>query len=767
MVDQLITDNRKRTNIQPLFFLLMALLLEAIFYNISFDILLIVLLFSTAFALGSFFDVKGRLHTIDKVLVQLCLGFGIVGFIIWLTTFHNFNYKSLYLTSSFIVLALRYRQILMAARYFQKVIVMTDKRNKLFFPIILSFIFFYIINASYPILRSDASVKHLAIPFNILNKTNWDYNVIEGEYFGDYALLSHMYSLFLLALGGTKALQLFVAAISFMSLFMLLRISVKINDSNSYVNVISLLYLTTPIIFMVSNNLFVDIFPLFFFLAVFLLINDFKSDIIHQNIFLIAFLMGSAIFAKQSAMFFLVPAILFIACSIIISASHKGTHLPDKTIFIKVIGSVFCFLLPFLPSMLVVWHKTGNPFFPYYNATFGSIYFEKLNFVDERWEGYPLRLNLRSFLSMIFHSSRHWEWADGGIGYFLLLLPLVPVILFIKRNKTAVSMLVFTLIAYWVSTFGSSNLRYKMGMIALSIPLCALVTVTIVHLVRNEKVRSIALYGIVMALLVPNFYYIFEPKWLSFNPRMLTPNQNLTLVENEPILSAINRKGVRVLSNNDVARGAFSGEFYNVMWYNSFLMEKVISREVSPSEYLKAFDYYLIRKDLPYCYPEFFSLDTKEVREVLEPFDEDDQYRLFKIKHDNVLKSEVFENPVRVTAQKPETRQFINQYRAYRIIIEAGKTDGKESNGRFQINWADTQGSFSITLFKVNAGKNMYTSPVIESAPGAKRGVLYLTSHNEIPILIYSYRLIGIEKKTDFLQDALRAYDKKWPHLSR
>lgn len=754
-------------NIKLPFFLLASVLMEAIYYNVAFDILLIIFLFSTAFALGSFFDVKGRLHTIDKAFVQLCLGFGIVGFIIWLTTFHNLNYKSLYLTLSFIAVALRYRQLLMAAQYFQKVILMTNKRNKLFFPIILLFIFFYIINASYPILRSDASVKHLSIPFNILNKTNWDYNVIEGEYFGDYALLSHMYSLFLMALGGTKALQLFVAAVSFISLLMLLRISAKIDDSNSYLNAISLLYLTTPIIFIFSNNLFVDIFPLFFFLAILLLITNFKRDVISRNIYIIAFLMGSAIFAKQSSVYFLIPTLVFITCLTFIPAFKEKTFSPNKAFFIRGVVSLLFFLLPFFPSMLVIWHKTGNPFFPYYNAIFGSMYFQKSNFVDLRWEEYPLRLNLRSFLSMIFHSSRHWEWADGGIGYFLLLLPVVAVILFIKRNKMAISLFYFTLFSYWVSTFGSSNLRYKMGMIALSIPLCLLAVASIFHLVRNEKVRSIALYGIVMVLLVPNFYYILKPKWLTFSPMMLKPNQDLTLVGNELVLSAINKKGVRVLSNNDPARGAFRGEFYNIMWYNSFLLEKVISKEISPIEFLKAFDYYLMRKDLPYYYPEFFSLDIKEIGEVLEPLCEDDYYRLFKIKDKDVLKSEVFERPLLVTVQKPETRHFINQYQAYRIIIEAERIKGKESSGRFQINWADKQGRHSITTFNLNPGRNTYTSPIIEASPSAERGVLYLVSHDNTPILIHSYRLIGIKKKTDFLQDALHVYDKKWPHLSK
>jgi hypothetical protein len=176
----------------------------------------------------------------------------------------------------------------------------------------------------------------------------------------------------------------------------------------------------------------------------------------------------------------------------------------------------------------------------------------------------------------------------------------------------------------------------------------------------------------------------------------------------------------------------------------------------------------MIRKDQPYSCPEFFSLDKKEIREILEPFSEDKDYRLFKIKDEEVLKSEIFESPPVVTAQKPETREFINEYKAYKIVIEAEKTNGKECSGRFQINWADNEGTFSIFLFKLNNGKNIYTSLIIEdTSVGAKKGVLYLTSDNDTPILIHSYRLIGLKRKSTFLQKALDSYDKKWPHLSK
>ena len=101
------------------------------------------------------------------------------------------------------------------------------------------------------------------------------------------------------------------------------------------------------------------------------------------------------------------------------------------------------------------------------------------------------------------------------------------------------------------------------------------------------------------------------------------------------------------------------------------------------------------------------------------------------------------------------------------LIIQKEFSGFSDTNERLDLLALDKQGRHSITTFNLNPGRNTYTSPIIEASPSAERGVLYLVSHDNTPILIHSYRLIGIKKKTDFLQDALHVYDKKWPHLSK
>ena len=80
-------------------------LFEVVYFNIVFDFLLLGLLFMTAISLGSFFKIK--VFGIDKVLISFSLGLGSLGFLLWLSTFYNFNYKSLYIVFSLSIIFLR------------------------------------------------------------------------------------------------------------------------------------------------------------------------------------------------------------------------------------------------------------------------------------------------------------------------------------------------------------------------------------------------------------------------------------------------------------------------------------------------------------------------------------------------------------------------------------------------------------------------------------------------------------------------------------
>ena len=82
----------------------------AIYHNILFDIFLIFLLFSTSLAVGSYFNVKLE-NNIDKYLVQFSIGLGFIGFFIWLNTFYNLNYKSIFLFFTILLIIIRFNHI--------------------------------------------------------------------------------------------------------------------------------------------------------------------------------------------------------------------------------------------------------------------------------------------------------------------------------------------------------------------------------------------------------------------------------------------------------------------------------------------------------------------------------------------------------------------------------------------------------------------------------------------------------------------------------
>ncbi len=744
-----------------------------IYFNISMDILFLMSLFTTAIAIGTLIPLKGRLEVADKSIIQLALGLGVVGFAVWVSTFHNLGYKSLFLTVSLVLCIVRYPHIKKYLRKLRILCSLEAGENRYLFPIILVFFVLYIIKAAYPITQYDALTKHISIPLKILNSSNWDYNVIESVVYGDSAILSHMYFLYLLALGGTKALTLFNVTISFFVLFMLLRLARKANNSNAVINATALIYLSTPFIYTFSTILYVDMLPVFFVFSVLILLKYFDSRMIFENMYVIAFLLGCSIFAKQSALFFFI----LIAPIVIYSVVRTSLSGPVSSggLLKKVALALLLFLLPFSPVVLIIWHKTGNPVFPFSNLTFKSIYYSAANF-SAPFDDRPLGFNIASLLSIVFNTDKNTEYSPGGLGFYLLSFFFLPLALILKRERFFIMMAAFSVASYWVSTFLTCNTRYLMGTLILCIPVSVAIVYYLSGIVKKPE-RRIAVFWMIMTLLIiPNLIFIFFSHSWTFEKYMLIPDSRLTINRNESVLSMINEKNVRVLSNNDVFRGTFKGEFYTLSWLNDFFVRKLNSKEVTPQQFLRSFDYYLVDKMSPesrYVPAEFFSLSNPDIRKMLTVVKESDSHILYRIeKKDEVLVtvlSESFPKPLRVNVNKSEVREIRNSSKGYKIEIDAEKVDDKnDSEGRFQINWLDKRGgmvSVSLIPFTLDEKRKVYISPWIENVPAAaKNGLVYLTSHTEKDILIHSVRVLA--RPGNVVQKWLDEYNKKWPHLS-
>lgn len=750
-------------------------LLEAFYFNIALDFLFVILLLLTAYSLGTFFKLEFKF--IDNLFLKLAIGLGIIGFAVWLTTFNNFNYKSLYLSVSLLIIVVRFKYWWADLQILARQIKLISRKNRVLFPILFIFFLFYVIPSSYPIFAADSMAYHIALPLKILLHTHYDYNVIEQVGFGNYAILPQMFYLYLMALGGTKALALFAMLISFLILLMILRIGTKIENNKLVINLIVLVYLSTPLIYHLSTTLYVDIFAVYFVLSAIIGLIYLRRKIIIKNVFIFSFILGTAMFAKQQAAFFVVP-LAFLMIYILIHSSIRKEISFFRSLKISIF-SILLFFLPFLPIIMIIWYKTGNPLFPFLNEYFQSPYFDLTKFYDP-FDTNPLSLTPQSIFSIVFETEKNMEIDNGALGYYLLFILGLPLTFIFNRKKESFFIFLIFIISFQLSLFLSSNLRYMLGSLIIAILPCCLVIYYLFKYIKIEWLKSGLVYLAALVLIAPNLKYLISTdKSFMFRTEMLTPDPRLCIADNQSVLDYINRKGVYVLSNNDYLRGDFKGYFYTLQWFNQYLLTKLERGEFSPIELLSCFDYYLVSKNSPFNYEQYFSLSNPRIRDTLQLVRESKTHYLYRVKPANLVDTvfiigEIFEKPIKVKPTDNKAVRIESKFEAFKIVIEAEKVDIEdEVEGRFQINWYDKNSNpitFTITPFTLEAFKKEYVSEIIRGKPPeAAFGFLYLTSHRETPILVHSFKLYGVRDKNvkNLLQYELIEYGKKWPHLAR
>ncbi|WP_333804606.1 glycosyltransferase family 39 protein [Sulfurospirillum sp.] len=741
------------------FFILIILsfLAEVLYFNIAYDVALLAIFICTALGLGSVFNI--HVSKMDKGLIQLALGIGMLGCLVWLSTFYKINHKSVYLVASIFLIYLQKSKIFLIVSDCKRNLLDTYEKNSLILVILSIATVCYVIPASYPIMQYDALVKHIAIPFQIINHMYYPYNVLETIVYGDYALLPHMLYTYLLALNGTKAIVLLNLLISFLLLICLLRIASFISRHNLFIASIAILYLTTPLFYSLSTILYVDIYPLYFVFIAYLLIQYRSLFSLRKNLIALGFLAGLGMFAKQTAFYYLIPLMMYAVYQLL--SQHKYFVKNDLWLIVK---SCMVACLPFVPVMGVIWYKTGNPLFPFMNEVFKSPYFNQAHFLDPFYKN-PLGFNFHSLYSIVFETTNNIEMLKGGVGFFILLLPCVVLIYFAKYapRKRLIFFVFASLLSFWIATKFTYNIRYFMGSLILCI-------IPISYILTTHKYSKVFFFLIILPLGVVQIERIYTSKnYFGFKKEMLTPDNRLARIDNTSVLSMIPyAEKMRVLSNNDPYRGVFSGEFYSLDWYNTYLVDKVINKSLSPDEFLLNFHYYMIDKRFPIKFSELFDPNIDSIKVNLEVFYESDTHILYKVKQQlKPILHETLIDPIMVTATQPQVRVFEVKSDEYKINLDVAKADiTQPAMARFQINWLDENGKFlgtSLIPFSLAEDRATYNSSLLKDIPlGAKTGVFYLTSHDQTPIKIYGFSLFGNAKNKALQIELDRFFQKSF-----
>ena len=273
-----------------------------------------------------------------------------------------------------------------------------------------------------PEISTDGLAMHLAIPASMalhhrfvfdFHEFIWALMPLGGDYC--YAVV---YSL-----GGEFAARLLNFAL-LIALALMVFGTARRFISIGTACLLTALFVSSPMIYMVSGSMFVENFVAAMVLGSVLAVSRLWEKPSARNLMLAALLLGTAMAMKTGA----IPAALIGLCLCLlqvrnISGPRRGMVLAPAVLLI-VLG------LGFTPYAKA-WVLSGNPLFPFSNRLFFSPIVGN-DIMDERFTQKP---DWRTPINMTFRTSRYFEGQNGSLGFqYFLLWPLTIGALFALRR---------------------------------------------------------------------------------------------------------------------------------------------------------------------------------------------------------------------------------------------------------------------------------------------------------------------------------------------
>jgi hypothetical protein len=339
-----------------------------------------------------------------------------------------------------------------------------------------------------PEVSTDGLAMHLAIPAFVAEHHYWGFDFQQTLWAvmpmgGDWC-----YTLVYL-LGGEHAARLLNLAFLILIATLIFLISRRILPIDGSA-LLSGLFLTTPLVQLVTGSLFVENFWALLVLGAFAALLRTYDSRPPATPCMAGILLGIAISAKFGAIAFAVP-LAVIACWL---TWRQSSHSVAKSL--PAILLFFCFLAVFAAQpYLNAFLKTGNPVFPFLEETFPSPYFDSSWFLDDVRFQRPV--NFRFLYDLTFHTDRYMEGQAGAAGFqYLLLVPVCLALLFCSGGRY-VGWMAFAVAvpAAWLTFIQQANLRY--GYAAMP-----LLTVAFGAALGGCRTRHQHLYRFVMTLCV-------------------------------------------------------------------------------------------------------------------------------------------------------------------------------------------------------------------------------------------------------------------------
>ncbi len=347
-----------------------------------------------------------------------------------------------------------------------------------------------------PEVSADGLAVHLAIPMSVEAHHGWVFDVRHTAWavmpMGADWCFTAAY-----LLGGEAAARLFnfgmllvVVALIYALLGRLAPPGVRL--------LLAALFASSPIVQLVTGSLFTDNFWSAVLCGAFLALVRYRESGHSRYPCVAAVLLGAGLATKFGTLAYALPVGVLLAIEL---RRRRAMRLaPALAVLLAVFGA---------PPYLKAYFQTGNPVFPFLNTVFRSPYFDtQTEFVDYRFHN---ALSATSLYDLTFHTSRHLEAQDGGLGFhYLLFLPLALVLLR-RRSSYLEWAALATSVPFAVLTFAAQpNARYLYP----ALPLFMVMAAGLMAATREESgLRYRALVAAALILFFLNAWFLPASGW--------------------------------------------------------------------------------------------------------------------------------------------------------------------------------------------------------------------------------------------------------------
>lgn len=722
-----------------------------LFHNVLGDVVIISTLFLSSYAIGSTLSIKSS--QINKILIQTALGMGIIGVFVYFILLFGIGSKSIYIVVLLLPIIVRYKRII-RTYYQMKYLIPLRYLSILGLSFLVIIFCLYLAYGSAPIQEYDALTKHYPLTLYAVKNGAWNTNVVESLVYGESMLMQYTFSTMFLSLGAHKALALFNVFLFFTIFFMVFKFCHSLYKKINYYLLV-MLFFSTPMFFEFSTIFYQEMLPLFFIMTSILCIINLDGKTIWDNLQIIGFLFGCALFSKLTVAY----TIFTIGIPVLwISIKYYLKNKNDLNLFKKFAFSFIFFISPYITSIFYTWYKTGCPMFAY-NGIFNSPYYTIGNFTDP-FDSSVISLLPVQFIKMIFRTSQNVEMADGGLGLYLLLVIIIPFGVFLVKNKRLSFWSCIPFIAFQISAIFTYNLRYYMSIYILFLAVIVVMLSIFITQIDGRHIRKLIFILLSVILVLPNGIYIMGHYPIT---NIWKPDYSVTKVSNKEILSNVPAEK-RVFSLNDPFKGEFNGFYGAYMWHNALLLNKLADQEIKITEYIKSFDYVLYQKDMGVYDDSLLELlDEADKKESdLEYYNETERHVLYQIKKESfnkeILLDRHFLEPPVARTDAPIVERIPKLMDKYIITHDIENKTSQSVKMRFQINWFDDQNKFintSISEYMVESGRTVMSSFPFTLQHNGKYGVLYVSTADNQDIYVHGYKVEGVQYPISILDEEI------------